>query len=147
MTGYASGLLIAAGAHPLVHVNATLNATAFLLLIAGYVLIKRGRELAHKRVMLSAFAVSVAFLICYLIYHAMAGSTPYQGQGISRAIYFTILISHIILAAAVPPLAIATIYFGLRDARASHRKLARWTFPIWLYVSITGVVVYVMLYW
>jgi len=127
--------------------NATLNATATVLLIAGYVLIRRRRELAHKRVMLTAFGVSVAFLASYLTYHIGHGAaTRFTGQGLIRPVYFAILISHIILAATVPVLAIVTIILGLRDRRLAHRRWARWTFPIWLYVSITGVVIYVMLY-
>jgi len=136
-------------AHPLVTLNAALNATATVLLISGYALIKRKRETAHRNVMLAAFGVSVAFLTCYLVYHVgvMQGkSTPFTETGPVRYAYFAILISHIILAAAVPFLAAANIYFGLVDNRPRHRRLARWTFPIWLYVSITGVVIYLMLY-
>jgi uncharacterized membrane protein YozB (DUF420 family) len=136
-------------AHPLVTVNAALNATATVLLVAGYLLIKRRREIAHRNAMLAAFAVSMAFLACYLVYHigVMQGkSTPFTGTGPVRSVYFVILISHIILAAAVPFLAAANIYLGLADKRRAHRRLARWTFPIWLYVSITGVVIYWMLY-
>jgi putative membrane protein len=136
-------------AHPLVSVNAALNGLATLLLLAGYVLIKQKREIAHRNVMLAAFGVSVAFLVCYLVYHVgvMQGkSTPFTGAGPVRYLYFTILISHVILAAAVPFLAAANIYLGLADRRYGHRRLARWTFPIWLYVSITGVVIYWMLY-
>jgi putative membrane protein len=136
-------------AHPLVTVNAALNATATVLLVAGYLLIKRKHEIAHRNVMLAAFGVSVAFLTCYLIYHVgvMQGkSTPFAETGPVRYAYYAILISHIILAATVPFLAAANIYLGLIDSRQRHRRLARWTFPIWLYVSITGVVIYVMLY-
>lgn len=120
-----------------------------MLLIAGFVLIKLQRERAHKRTMLAAFGVSVAFLISYVAYHFWpigAATTPFGGQGAMRIVYFTILITHIILAMAVPVLAICTIYFGLRDRRDAHRKLARWTLPIWLYVSVTGVLIYLMLY-
>ncbi|MDG2382899.1 MAG: DUF420 domain-containing protein [Pirellulaceae bacterium] len=130
------------------HVNASLNGIATVLLVVGYVLIRQRREMAHRRAMLSCFGVSVLFLICYLLYHAYAGSKrfpDYPPQAI-RFTYLTILASHIILAALVPFLALATIVLGLRDRRRAHRKLARWTFPIWLYVSITGVVVYLMLY-
>ena len=136
-------------AHPLVTVNAALNGLATLLLVAGYVLIKQKQEIAHRNVMLAAFAVSIAFLACYLVYHigVMEGkSTPFTGAGPVRFLYYVILISHIILAAAVPFLAAANIYLGLADQRYRHRRLARWTFPIWLYVSITGVVIYWMLY-
>ena len=136
-------------AHPLVTVNAALNGLATVLLVAGYVLIKRKRETAHRNVMLAAFGVSVAFLACYLVYHIviMGGkSTPFTATGPVRLVYFTILVSHVILAAAVPFLAAANIYLGLADRRYRHRRLARWTYPIWLYVSITGVVIYLMLY-
>ncbi len=130
------------------HLNATLNATATFLLLLGYIWIKSGREMAHRRTMLTCFAVSVAFLISYLIYHARAGSVPFPKYPppIVRRFYFFILITHVFLAATVPFLAVITIYLGLRDRRTAHRRLARWTFPIWLYVSVTGVVVYVMLY-
>jgi uncharacterized membrane protein YozB (DUF420 family) len=128
-------------------VNATLNATATVLLIIGYVMIRQRREAAHKRIMLTAFGVSVLFLASYLTYHIGHGAaTRFTGQGVIRPVYFLILISHIILAATVPVLAIVTIILGLRDRRLAHRRWARWTFPIWLYVSVTGVVIYVMLY-
>ena len=140
--------------HSLPHVNATLNSLAGVLLVIGYVLIRGRREEAHKRVMLAAFGVSILFLICYSIYHvglhSLTGSGsrrfPSEPHLAVRVIYYVTLISHVVLAAVVPFLAIATIYLGLRNRRARHRRLARWTFPIWLYVSITGVVVYVMLY-
>ncbi|MEX2026135.1 MAG: DUF420 domain-containing protein [Pirellulaceae bacterium] len=160
--------MLLAAAHPLVHVNAALNATATVLLVIGYVLIKRRREIAHKRVMLTAFAVSVAFLACYLWYHFHVGSVKFTHPGPIRYVYYTILLTHVVLAAAVPFLAVATIYLGFRALgccrtatvplpdpqqlatearyRTRHRHLARWTYPIWLYVSITGVVVYLMLY-
>lgn len=127
-------------------VNATLNAIATVLLILGYVLIRRGRIDAHRRSMVAAFATSVLFLICYLVYHYHAGSRPFPGQGPIRIVYFTILISHIILAAAVPFLAAITLWLGLQDRRLRHRRIARWTLPIWLYVSVTGIIVYWMLY-
>lgn len=127
-------------------VNALLNLTATILLVTGYVLIKRGREQAHKRSMLAAFAVSTVFLICYLVYHQQAGHVSFTGPPAVRTIYLAILLSHVLLAITVPVLALTTIYLGLRDRRVAHRRWARWTFPIWLYVSITGVVVYIMLY-
>lgn len=127
-------------------VNASLNGLATVLLIAGYVLIRRKQAEAHKRVMLSAFGVSVVFLVCYLVYHAYAGSKSFQGTGFIRPVYFIILISHIVLAAAVPVLAAMTIYRGLKSQWDRHRKIARVTFPIWLYVSVTGVMIYGMLY-
>jgi uncharacterized membrane protein YozB (DUF420 family) len=132
--------------HVLPAVNATLNATATVLLLTGYTLIRQRRANAHRRVMLTAFGVSVAFLICYLIYHSQVGSVAYQKTGIIRTVYFSILITHTILAATVPVLAIITLRRALRGNFESHRRIARWTFPIWLYVSVTGVVVYVMLY-
>lgn len=127
-------------------INASLNATATVLLILGYVLIKRRREIAHKWVMLSAFGVSMLFLTCYLVYHAQAGHVKFTGPEPIGTIYHVILISHVLLAASVPVLAGRTLYLGLRDRREKHRRWAKWTFPIWLYVSITGVVIYVMLY-
>lgn len=130
------------------HVNAALNSLATVLLIVGYVLIKQRREIAHRNVMLGAFGTSVVFLACYLTYHYFAGSKHFPveyGSGI-RYTYLGILASHVILAAAVPFLSVWTIYLGLANQRKRHHFWAWWTFPIWLYVSITGVVVYVMLY-
>jgi uncharacterized membrane protein YozB (DUF420 family) len=126
--------------------NAALNSLATVLLIVGYVLIKRRRETAHKWTMLAAFGVSVVFLVSYLVYHYKAGHVSFTGPQPIRTAYYAMLISHVVLAAAVPILAIGTIYHGLRDRRATHRRWAWWTFPIWLYVSVTGVVIYVMLY-
>ena len=133
-------------------VNASLNGLATVLLILGFVLIKQGKRDAHRNVMLTAFGVSVVFLVCYLAYHAglhhYTGERgkPFTGTGVVRTAYFTILISHVILAAVVPILAIMTIYRGLKENWDGHRKIAKVTFPIWLYVSITGVVIYLMLY-
>lgn len=129
-------------------VNATLNATAAVLLVRGVMLIKAGRKQQHKKTMLAAFITSVVFLISYLIYHAQIGSKPFghEGQTI-RTVYIAILLSHTILAAAVPFLAVVTLRRGLRNDLRRHVALAKWTFPIWLYVSVTGVVVYFMLYW
>lgn len=126
--------------------NATLNAIAAVLLVIGYVEIRRGRVRQHRRAMLGAFAVSALFLTSYLIYHANAGSRPFPGTGPIRVVYFAILITHIVLAAAILPLAIVTLSLGLRARFDRHVPLARWTLPIWLYVSITGVLVYLMLY-
>jgi len=126
--------------------NAALNGLAAVMLVAGWVLIKRGRELAHRNMMLAAFGVSVLFLISYLVYHFNVGSVKFTGPAGVRTVYLVILFSHIVLAATVPILAVITIYLGLKDRRRRHRQFARWTFPIWLYVSITGVVIYVMLY-
>lgn len=127
-------------------VNAALNATATILLLRGYVLIKRGRERAHIVTMLSAFGVSIVFLVFYLIYHYHVGSVRFVGPPGVRAFYLGMLLTHVVLAAAVPFLAGLTIYWGLEDRREKHRRLAKWTFPIWLYVSITGVLIYFMLY-
>ena len=127
-------------------VNATLNGIAATLLAAGYVCIRRGRIDLHRRCMLAAFATSALFLVSYLVYHAQVGSRPFTGAGPVRVLYFTILVSHIVLAAAILPLAIVTLRRGLRRDDARHAALARWTLPIWLYVSVTGVAVYWMLY-
>jgi uncharacterized membrane protein YozB (DUF420 family) len=126
--------------------NASLNATSAVLLVIGYVLIRRGRFRAHRAVMLAAFGVSTLFLVSYLVYHANAGSRPFPGQGAIRGVYFFILITHIVLAAAIVPMALLTLSRGLREQFDRHVPLARWTLPIWLYVSITGVIVYLMLY-
>ncbi|HLK18979.1 MAG TPA: DUF420 domain-containing protein [Bryobacteraceae bacterium] len=132
--------------HSLPAVNATLNGAAAVLLVTGYTLIRQRRIQAHKRVMLTAFGVSIAFLICYLVYHSQVGSVHYPKTGAIRAVYFTILITHTILAATVPVLAVITLRRALRGDFQNHRKIARWTLPIWLYVSVTGVIVYLMLY-
>lgn len=132
--------------HDLPAVNATLNALSGLLLLAGYLLIRARRIEAHRRCMLAAFATSALFLACYLVYHYEVGSVPFTRQGIVRPIYFSILITHVVLAAAVPPLALVTLSRGLQARYAKHRAIARWTLPIWLYVSVTGVLVYVLLY-
>lgn len=126
--------------------NAFLNALSAGLLIRGYLLIRQGRREEHKRVMLMAFATSVMFLISYLIYHYGVGSVKFQGQGAIRVVYFAILLSHTILAAAVAPMAIMTLRRGLKGNFAGHKSLARITLPIWLYVGVTGVVIYLMLY-
>lgn len=126
--------------------NASLNAIATVLLIVGYVCIRQRRIAAHRAAMIAAFATSVLFLISYLIYHAHAGSRPFPGQGNIRVIYFVILISHIVLAATIPPLAGVTLWRAYRRRFDRHMKIARWTLPLWLYVSITGIVVYWMLY-
>jgi uncharacterized membrane protein YozB (DUF420 family) len=126
--------------------NATLNAIAAVLLVVGYFLIRRGRREAHRRAMLAAFATSTLFLVSYVIYHANIGSRPFTGQGPIRIVYFTILITHVILAAAILPMALITLNHALRGRFERHVPIARWTLPIWLYVSLTGVVVYLMLY-
>ncbi len=126
--------------------NASLNGLAAILLVRGYIQIKAGRQQQHKKSMQAAFATSVLFLICYLIYHAQIGSKPFEKTGTIRTVYFAILLSHTILAVSVPFLAVITLRRGLRNDLRRHVNLAKWTFPIWLYVSVTGVVVYFMLY-
>lgn len=132
--------------HDLPAVNAALNAIAGVLLVVAYVLILNRRIDAHRRVMIAAFATSSLFLICYVIYHAQVGSVPFTRQGFVRPLYFGILITHVTLAFAVPPLAIITLTRGLKAQFDRHKAIARWTLPIWLYVSVTGVLVYVLLY-
>ena len=132
--------------HDLPALNATLNGIAAVLLVTAFVLIKQGRREAHKRVMLAAFSTSILFLISYLTYHSQVGSVSYQRTGPIRTVYFTILATHTVLAAAVPVLAVVTLRRGLKGFFVQHRAIARWTLPIWLYVSVTGVVVYLMLY-
>jgi uncharacterized membrane protein YozB (DUF420 family) len=127
-------------------VNATLNAIAAVLLVCGYVMIRRGRFETHRRFMLSAFATSALFLASYLVYHANVGSKPFPGQGPVRVLYFAILISHVALAAIILPMALITLSHALRSRFERHVPIARWTLPIWLYVSVTGVIVYLMLY-
>ena len=132
----------------LAHVNASLNALATVLLIVGYVLIKNRRETAHQWTMLACFGVSIVFLVSYLTRLAFAGNLRFPGEAypLAAKFYLPLLASHVLLATTVPFLAVATIYFGLTNQRRRHLRLARWTFPIWLYVSITGVIVYLMLY-
>lgn len=126
--------------------NAILNSTSTILLVLGYVFIRNRKIELHKKCMLAAFGVSVLFLISYCIYHANAGSTKFLLQGWIRPVYFTILISHIILAFIIVPLALVTLYFALREKFEKHRRIAKITLPIWLYVSVTGVLIYLMLY-
>jgi uncharacterized membrane protein YozB (DUF420 family) len=163
-------LVTLAAGHPLVHVNASLNTLAAVLLVCGYVVVKRGNIEAHKRFMLAAFATSTLFLACYLYYHAVLKlQTPFPGSGPLKWFYLTLLATHVLLAATVPFLAIAAILQGFRSqgewlprhvrtaepetratyielCRRRHIGLAKWTFPIWMYVSVTGVLVYAMLY-
>lgn len=126
--------------------NAALNATAAVLLLAGYLLVRSGRTLAHRRVMLSALATSALFLASYLVYHAAVGSVRFQGRGAVRVLYFTILVSHTLLAVAIVPLVLLTVRAALRNRLDAHRRLARITLPLWAYVSVTGVAIYWMLY-
>jgi uncharacterized membrane protein YozB (DUF420 family) len=158
-------LTLLLAAHPIVHVNAALNSLTTVLLIVGLAFIKSGRVEAHKRTMIAAFGVSVVFLACYLWYHYQVGSVRFTHPGAARYIYLAILASHVLLAITVPFLAIRQMYLGFRaigcsdsertqpekmaamnEYRHKHLRLAKWTFPIWLYVSLTGVIVYVMLY-
>ena len=127
-------------------VNASLNALSGVLLLIGYVLIRNRRIEQHRKVMIAAFAASALFLLFYVIYHAQVGSVPFARQGFVRPLYFSILITHVTLAAVVLPLAIVTLSRGLGRRFTQHRRIARWTFPIWMYVSVTGVLVYVLLY-
>ena len=127
-------------------VNATLNGISAIFLTTGYVLIRRGRIELHKRCMLAALTSSALFLTSYVVYHLNTGSRPFPGQGAIRAVYFGILITHVVLAATIPPLAVITASRGLRAQYERHVRIARWTLPIWLYVSVTGVVIYLMLY-
>ncbi len=126
--------------------NAILNSVSAILLFTGHQHIKNANKAAHKKCMIGAFSVSLLFLISYLTYHSVHGTTHFNGEGWVRPLYFTILTSHTILAAAIVPLAIITLRRGLKDSVAKHRSIARWTYPIWLYVSVTGVVIYLMLY-
>ena len=127
-------------------VNAVLNATAAVLLVWGYTLIRRKRIAQHRKVMQTAFVVSCLFLVCYLVYHYQVGTVRFQKTGAIKTLYLGILGTHTLLAAAVPVLAVVTLRRGLSARYDKHRRIARWTLPIWLYVSVTGVVVYLMLY-
>jgi putative membrane protein len=132
--------------HDLPAVDASLNALAGTLLLVGYAMIRTHRVRQHRWCMIAAFVTSSIFLACYLVYHAQVGAVPFTRHGFVRPVYFTILITHVTLAAAVPPLAIVTLSRGLKARYPQHIRIARWTFPIWLYVSVTGVLVYVLLY-
>jgi len=134
------------GIHDLPIFNAILNGTATILLIVGYILIRQYKTHAHQRVMISAFVVSCLFLVSYLVYHYNVGSVKFDKPGWVRTVYLCILTTHTILAASVPVLAILTLRLALKGKFEKHRALAKWTFPIWLYVSVTGVVVYLLLY-
>ncbi len=126
--------------------NATLNGIAGLFLLAGYYFIRRRQIARHRAAMIAAFVTSSLFLVSYVIYHANAGSRPFPGQGPMRFLYFSILVTHVVLAAAIVPMALLTLARGLRRDDARHRRIARVTWPIWMYVSVTGVVIYLMLY-
>lgn len=126
--------------------NAALNLTATTFLLVAYRRIRRGDVAGHRRAIFAALGASAAFLASYLVYHALAGSRRFGGEGALRTAYLAILLTHTVLASAVPFLAARTVWLGLKDRREAHRRWARWTFPIWLYVSVTGVVIYLMLY-
>jgi uncharacterized membrane protein YozB (DUF420 family) len=132
--------------HALPAVNAALNGLSAILLLIGYVLIRTKRVQQHRRFMIAAFVTSSLFLVSYIVYHAQVGSVRFTRQGLVRPLYFTILISHVTLAAVILPLAIVTLSRGLKARYPQHIRIARWTLPIWLYVSVTGVLVYVLLY-
>ena len=132
--------------HDLPAVNATLNAMSGVLLLIAYALIRARRIEQHRRVMIAAFVASALFLVSYVVYHAQVGSVRFTRHGFVRPLYFTILVTHVTLAAVVLPMAIVTLSRGLKARYAQHRRIARWTLPIWLYVSVTGVVIYLMLY-
>ena len=126
--------------------NAALNATSFVILITGWLMIRRGHRQAHKRCMMAALAVSAMFLTSYVIYHLNVGSVPFTGTGWIRTVYFAVLIPHVILAAAIVPMVLVTVSRALSNRFDKHKQIAKWTLPLWLYVSITGVIVYLMLY-
>ena len=126
--------------------NASLNAISTVLLVTGYVFIRRGERQKHKACMIAALVMSVLFLTSYVIYHLQVGSVPFKGTGWIRTVYFAVLIPHVILAAGIVPLVLITVSRGLSGRYDKHRRIARWTLPLWLYVSVTGVIVYLMLY-
>jgi putative membrane protein len=142
--GETNSLKIDYGTFPLI--DATLNGITAVLLAVGHEFIKRGQVGRHRATMITAFLTSCVFLCCYLYYHAHVGSVRFRGQGWSRPVYFSILISHTILAAVIVPLILITLTLALRNRFDRHRSIARWTYPIWMYVSVTGVIVYLMLY-
>ena len=137
---------MALGLSDLPAVNATLNGIAAVLLTTGYMFIRRRMIAQHRACMIAAFVVSALFLVSYLVYHANVGSRPFPGQGPVRVVYFAILITHVVLAAAILPMAVVTLSRALEERFDRHRAIARWTLPLWLYVSVTGIVVYLMLY-
>jgi uncharacterized membrane protein YozB (DUF420 family) len=138
--------LVAAGPTPLAQVNASLNASAAVCLVVGFFKIKSGDQVGHKRWMIAAFSISAMFLVTYVLHHLQVGSVPFERTGWLRTLYFCILIPHVVLAAVVLPLAMLTLVRGLQDKRALHHRIAKYTLPIWFYVSVSGVAVYFMLY-
>jgi uncharacterized membrane protein YozB (DUF420 family) len=139
-------LAAAAGVHPLATTNAVLNGIATLLIVAGWVFIRRGDWRAHRAAMVAAFATSAVFLVSYLVYHYLEGSRKYAGPESLRPVYYTILLTHVVLAAAVPLLAVRMFFLAWRGRWDAHRRLGKVAMPVWLYVSVTGVVIYAMLY-
>lgn len=137
---------VTGGPSPLASINAALNGAAGVLLVLGYRFVRAGNIAAHRACMLAAFSVSSLFLVTYLLHHARVGSVPFQGAGMIRVVYFSVLIPHIVIAALIVPLALFTIYRGWTKRVEAHRKIARITLPLWLYVSASGVVLYFMLY-
>jgi putative membrane protein len=137
---------LGASPHPLARLNVALNAGAGVCLLVGYAFVRAGRIVEHRRCMLVAFTLSSAFLVSYLAHHALVGTVPFRGAGFWRPLYFSILIPHVILAAGIVPLALFTLYRGWSGRIAAHRRIARYTFPLWLFVSLSGVVVFAMLY-
>ena len=128
------------------HLNATLNATSFVLLVLGFFFIRRGNVKGHVACMVSALSVSILFLVSYVVYHYNYGSVRFTGQGIVRPVYFAILLTHVVLAIVIVPLVVVTVRRALRRDFIRHRRIARWTYPLWLYVSVSGVAVYLLLY-
>lgn len=126
-------------------VNALINSTVSVLLLAGFGLIRQRRIMAHRACMMAAFALSAVFLISYVVYHSASEHTAFGGEGLIRTVYYALLISHVVLAAIILPLVLFTLARAVNGRVEQHRKLARWTFPIWLYVSVTGVIVYLMI--
>jgi len=146
MTGTSCSCPVLLAVHPLATTNAVLNAIATVLIVAGWFFIRRGNWRAHRAAMTAAFLVSAVFLVCYLSYHYLVGHVPFEGRGPVRTVYFAILVSHILLAVLVPILAVAMFLLAFRGRWAAHRRLGRIAMPIWLYVSVTGVVIYLLLY-
>lgn len=132
--------------YALPHLNATLNFFSAVLLVSGFLFIRRRNIIAHRKCMLSACVTSILFLVCYVTYHSFYGSTAFKGEGWIRTVYFTILLTHTILAVVIVPLVLITLFRALRERFDAHRRIARWTLPLWLYVSVTGVIVYLLLY-
>ena len=144
--GFAGSVPRGAGLPILPEVNASLNGMSAILLVAGYLCIRTGKITAHKTCMVTAFVFSSLFLITYLMHHYQVGSVPFRGQGWLRVVYFSVLIPHVVLAGAVIPLALTTIHRGWKERFDKHVRIAKWTLPVWLFVSVSGVLVYVMLY-